>query len=103
MMFPLICSSSGPPDCPRPGRPLCAPRATSNVTSVVVISDDDDDPATIESLEWRVNGLLVATTPSLDSSFLVAGDDLELTVAVSDGEAVTTGTTGEVRVQLAAP
>ena len=68
-----------------------------------VISDDDGDPTTIESLEWRVNGALVATTPSLDSSFLVAGDDLQLAVAVSDGEAVTTGTTEEVRVQLAAP
>lgn len=99
---PLICSSSGPPDCPRPGRPLCAPRATSTVTSDVEISDDDDDPTTIESRAWRVNGVLVATTPSLDSSFFADGDDLELTVAVSDGEAVTTGTTGEVKVQQSA-
>lgn len=96
-----VCSRSGPPDCPRLGRPLCAPRAPSMLTSVLEISDDDDDPTTIEGLQWLVNGVPVATTRTLDSSFFEEGDDLELTVAVSDGETVSTGTTGVVKVQPA--
>jgi len=67
----------------------------------VSTSDDDGDLTTIEGLQWFVNGVLVATTPTLASSFFVAGDDLELTIAVSDGEAVSMGTTGDVRVQPA--
>jgi len=96
---PTNCSDSG--DCPA-GRAICAPRANSMVTGVAATtSDDDGDPTTVESLQWFVNGVLIATTPTLASSFFLAGDNLELTIAVSDGEAVSTGTTGDVEVQPA--
>ena len=66
-----------------------------------VTSDDDGDPTTIEGVQWFVNRELVATTETLDSSYFADGDILELKVAVSDGEAVSTGTTGDVKVQPA--
>ena len=96
---PRTCSSSG--DCP-PLRAICAPRANSMLTGVAAtVSDDDGDPTTIEGLQWFVNGVPVATTSTLDSSFFLEGDDLELTIAVSDGEVVSMGTTGDVKVQPA--